>query len=38
MSMAAILELQHYVAYQKNVAYGLFTLSTEFHTLTNTAQ
>ena len=28
-SMAAILEIPQYVAYQKNVAYALFTLSTK---------
>ena len=37
-SMAAILEMPQYVAYQKNVAYALFTLSTKSHILTDTAQ
>ena len=36
-AMAAILEIQ-YVAYPKNVAYALFTLSAKSQTLTNTAQ
>ena len=31
-SMAAFLEMPQYVAYQKNVAYGLFTVSTKSHT------
>ena len=31
-SIAAILEMPQYVAYQKNVGYGLFTLSTKSHT------
>ena len=31
-SMAAILEMPQYVAYQKNVAFALFTLSTKSHT------
>ena len=31
-SIAAILQIPQYVAYQKNVAYALFTLSTKFHT------
>ena len=31
-SMVAILEMPQYVAYQKNVAYALFTLSTKSHT------
>ena len=30
-SMTAILEVPQYVAYQKNVAYALFTLSTKSH-------
>ena len=30
--MAAILEMPQYVAYQKNVAFTLFTLSTKSHT------
>ena len=29
---AAIFEMPQYVAYQKNVPYGLFTLSTKSHT------
>ena len=28
-SMVAILEMPHYVAYQKNIAFGLLTLSTK---------
>ena len=32
-SMAAILEMPQYVAYQKNVAFALFVLSTKSHTL-----
>ena len=32
MSMAAILEMPQYVAYQKKVAFALFTLSTKSHT------
>ena len=31
-SMAVILEMPQYVAYQKNVAYALLTLSTKSHT------
>ena len=31
-SIVAILEMPQYVAYQKNVAYALFTLSTKSHT------
>ena len=31
-SMAAILEMPQYVAYQKNVAFALSTLSTKSHT------
>ena len=31
-SMAAILEMPQYVAYQKNVAFALFTLFTKSHT------
>ena len=31
-SMVAILEVPQYVAYQKNVAHALFTLSTKSHT------
>ena len=31
-SMAAILEMPQYVAYQKNVAYALFTFFTKFYT------
>ena len=31
-SMAAILEMPQYVAYQKNVAFALFILSTKSHT------
>ena len=31
-SMAAILEMPQYVAYQKNVAFALFTVSTKSHT------
>ena len=31
-SMVAILEMPQYVAYQKNVAFALITLSTKFHT------
>ena len=30
-SMAAILEMPQYVAYQKNVAFALFTLATKSH-------
>ena len=37
-SMAAILEIPQYVAYQKIVAFALFTLSTNLYLLTDTAQ